>query len=80
MISLNQDKKAVQLCEKIRKLGIPCSVMFGKPRKALGYANSLKIPFVILIGKEEVKKGKIKLRDMKTGREKLVSEEWLERF
>ena len=80
IISLNQDKKAVQVSEKIRKLEIPCSVMFGKPGKALGYANSYKIPFVIFIGKEEVKKKKIKIRNMISGKEKLVSEKGLEKF
>ncbi len=80
VISLNQDKKAVQVGEKIRKLEIPCSVMFGKPGKALGYANSYKIPFVVFIGKEEVKKKKIKIRNMKTGNEKLISESQIEKF
>lgn len=77
IISLNQDKKAIKLADKIRKLNIPCSVFYGKPTKALEYANSLKIPYVIFIGREEVKKGKVKLRDMKTGREKMVSEKGL---
>jgi len=77
IISLNQDKKAVKLAEKIRKLEIPCSVMFGKPGKALAYANSYKIPYVIFIGKEEVKKKKIKIRNMGSGKEKLVSENGL---
>ena len=77
IISLNQDKKAIQLSSKIRKLKVPCSVMFGKPGKALKYANSYKIPFVVFIGKEEVKKGKMKLRNMKTGKERLVSEKSL---
>jgi len=40
-------------------------------------ANSYNIPYVIFLGKEEVKKKKIKLRDMKTGKEKLISEEEL---
>ena len=77
IISLNQDKKAIQLADRIRKLGVACSVMFGKPGKALEYANSLKIPYVVFIGKEEVKKGKVKLRDMRTGKEKFVSEKKL---
>jgi len=80
VISLNQDKKAIKLTDKIRKLGVPCSVMFGKPGKALEYANSYKIPFVVFIGEEEVKKKKIKIRNMRTGKEKLVSEKQLEKF
>jgi len=78
IISINQDKKAIQLAEKIRKFNLPCSIFYNKPGKALEYANSLKIPYVIFLGKEEIKKGKIKLRDMKTGKEKLISEKELE--
>ncbi len=80
IISLNQDKKANKLADRIRKLGVACSVMFGKPGKALEYANSYNISSVIFIGKEEVKKKKIKIRNMRTGKEKLVSEKQLERF
>ena len=47
---------------------------FGKPSKALEYANSLKIPFVVFIGQEEVGKKKYKLKNMETGEEKLLSD------
>jgi len=77
IISIGQDKKAVSLAEKIRKQGISCSIFYGQPSKALDYANSLNIPYVIFIGKDEVKKKKIKLKDMKTGKEKLMSEKQL---
>ena len=40
----------------------------------MDYANSKGIDKVIFIGRDEVKKGKFKIRDMKSGREKLVSE------
>ncbi len=74
IISLNQDKKAISVAKKIRKLGIVCQIMYGKPGKALEYANSLKIPYVIFIGDEEVKKKKVKIRNMRSGKEKLISE------
>ena len=77
IISIEQDKKAIQLADKIRKLDIPCSIMYGKPGKALDYANSYKIPYVIFLGKDEAKKKKIKLRNMKTGKEKLIPEKEL---
>ena len=44
-----------------------------KISKALDYANKQGIPYTIFIGKEELKKKKLKLRNMKTGREKLLS-------
>ena len=74
IISLNQDKKAVLLADKIRKLEIPCQIFYGKPTKALDYANSYSMPLVIFIGEEEVKKKKFKLKNMITGKEKSLSE------
>jgi histidyl-tRNA synthetase len=41
--------------------------------KNLNYANSLKIPFVILVGETELKQNKVKLRDMQSGEEKLLT-------
>lgn len=79
IISIEQDKKAIQLADKLRKSNISCSIMYGKISKALDYADSYKIPYVIFLGKEEAKKNKIKLRDMKTGKEKLISEKELEK-
>ncbi len=80
VISLNQDKKVIELAGKIRGLGVACSVYYGKPGKALEYANSLKIPFVVFVGQEEVKKGKVKVRDMKTGKEKLISKREIKEY
>jgi len=77
IISLNQDKKAISLCEKIRSLNIPCQIYYNKPTKALEYANSLKIPYVIFLGEKEIKQKKIRLKDMNTGKEKFISENQL---
>ena len=41
--------------------------------KNLDYANSLGIPFVIFAGEDELKQKKVKLRDMKTGKEELLA-------
>ncbi len=77
VISVGEDRKAMKLCEKLRKEGINCFVMFGKPSKALDYANSAGISFVVFLGKEEVKKGKIKLKNMRSGKENMISEKEL---
>jgi histidyl-tRNA synthetase len=79
IISLSQDKKAIELSDKIRKLDIPCSIMYNKPGKALEYANSYQINYVIFLGEEEIKKKKCKIRDMASGKEKLISEKDLEK-
>ena len=42
--------------------------------KAMEYANSKNVLKVIFVGGEEVKKKKFKVRDMKSGKESLLSE------
>jgi histidyl-tRNA synthetase len=78
IISLDEDKKAIEVCDKIRNLNIPCQIYYGKPGKALDYANSLNIPLVLFIGKEEVKKNKFKIKNMNSGKERFISEKDLE--
>lgn len=72
VLSLGQNKVAVGLADKIRKTGIPCSVYYGKPGKALDYANSYGFPWVVFVGDEEVKKKKFKLKNMVNGSERFV--------
>jgi histidyl-tRNA synthetase len=69
IISLNEDKIAIQLSKKLRDCGKIASIYYGKPSKALEYANSYDIGNVIFIGKDEVKRRRYKIRDMKTGKE-----------
>ena len=73
IVSLNQDKKAIQVARQLRAKGKNTSVYFGKPSKALEYANSYGIKKVIFVGAQEVKKKLIKIKDMKTGRERMVA-------
>lgn len=77
LISISQDAVTINLAGKLRKAGISCSIEFGKPSKALDYANSLKIPYAVFIGQEEVGKKKFKLKDMNSGKEDLLSEKEL---
>jgi len=59
----------LKLAQKLRGQSKKVVLFYGKPSKALEYANSYKIQKVIFIGKEEVKKGKFKVKNMKTGKE-----------
>ena len=77
LISIRQDKETVRLVQNLRKQEISCITMFGQPSSALDYANSLKIPYVIFVGENEVKAEKYKLKDMSSGEEKLLSEKQL---
>jgi histidyl-tRNA synthetase len=73
IISIGKDKESIELAEGIRGKGLQCSVYFNKVSKALEYANSYSIPFVIFLGEDEVKKKKFKLRDMKSGKEEMLT-------
>jgi len=79
IISINQDKAAIQLAKKLRKEDISCIIQSTKISKAMEYANSNQIPFVIFIGEEEIKFKKFKLRNMQTGEEKSLNESQLEK-
>tara|TARA_Y100000034_G_scaffold120869_1_gene164416 strand:- start:1345 stop:2544 length:1200 start_codon:yes stop_codon:yes gene_type:complete len=73
VISLGEDKESVGLAEKIRASNVPCEVYYGKLGKGLDYANSTGIPLVVFVGSEEVKKRKFKLKNMNSGKERLLS-------
>jgi len=77
LISINQDQKTIKLANGLRKQNISCSILSGKPGKALEYANSLQIPYAVFIGSEEIENKKFKLKDMKSGDEKLLSDKQL---
>ena len=77
LLSISQDEETASLAQKLRKSEISCSVLSTKPGKALEYANSVKIPFVIFIGQEEIQKKKFKIKNMESGKETLVTEKQL---
>jgi len=79
VVSLDQDKKANEVAEKVRSINVGCSVFYGKPGKALDYANSYSIGYVIFVGEEEVKNDKYKIKDMDSGKEKEIGLKDLEK-
>ena len=72
VISLGQEKESIKLAQKLRKRGEIASIYYGKPSKALEYANSYGFSKVIFVGEKEVSAGKFKVKDMKTGKECLL--------
>lgn len=44
-----------------------------KMKKQMGYADNKKIPYVAIVGENEIKEGKIMLKNMTTGEQKLLS-------
>ncbi|MFW6282999.1 MAG: histidine--tRNA ligase [Minisyncoccales bacterium] len=73
VVSLNQNKKAIQLVKKLRAQGKNTSLYYGKPSKALEYANSYDFKKVIFVGTKEVQKKSIKIKNMQTGKERNIS-------
>jgi len=67
IVSLGQDKKATKLTQKLRRQNKSASIYYGKPSKALQYANSYNINKVIFVGENEVKSKKFKVKDMTSG-------------
>ena len=72
IVSLNQDRKAIELSKKIRAKDKIASIYYGKPSKALEYANSYGFSKVIFVGEKEIKAKKFKVKDMKTGKESIL--------
>lgn len=79
IIPIGIGKQAITLSDNLRKEGINTEIdlLQRSISKNLNYANSLGIPFVIFIGKKELKQKKYKLKDMKTGKEKLLTKKSL---
>lgn len=61
--------------DSLKKEGISCEIFAGQAKVGdkLGYANKKGIPFVIIIGEDEVKSGKYSLKNMKSGEQQELS-------
>ncbi|MDI6654281.1 MAG: histidine--tRNA ligase [Candidatus Hydrothermarchaeota archaeon] len=73
--------EAIKISSIIRK-SFSCEVdlMRRKLSKALAYANSEGIPFVVILGDEELAKDSVTLRNMKTGEQKEIKLNELEKI
>ena len=72
IVSLGEDKKAMVLAQKLRKQGRIVSIYYGKPSKALEYANSYGFKKVVFVGTKEVKIMKFRIKDLDSGKESLL--------
>lgn len=75
-------KRAIEVAKKLRGKGIECEfdLMDRSLAKQFKYANSMKIPFAVIVGEKEIKRGKVRLRDMQKGTEKEVDIERIWRY
>lgn len=60
---------------QLRREGICCELYpeAAKMKKQLSYADSNRIPFVAMVGENEMKEGKITLKNMRSGDQKSIS-------
>jgi histidyl-tRNA synthetase len=75
VIPIKTTAKAIAIAQELRAMGVNCSVdlMERSISKNLDYASKQGIPFAVLVGELELKQGKVKLRNLESGEEKLVS-------
>ena len=68
-------KNSLELANKLREKGIPTDLYSEKAKlkKQLQYANNNNIPFVIIIGEDEIKNKKYMLKNMKDGNQNLLT-------
>lgn len=75
IIPIQTLKQTIKITEQLRKAGIKTDIdLQGRSlSKNLKYADKLGIPYAAIIGPKELAKKKIRLRNMKTGKEKLLT-------
>lgn len=83
IIPIKTLEKSIGFSTRFRDAGINVDIDLNEKgiSRNLDYANALGIPFVLFVGEKELKENKVKLRDMKTGKEELMKiEEVVKRF
>ena len=66
---------ALKVANSLREIGINTDINLASRNfgNQLAYANSIRVPYVIIIGDSKKKERKLKLKEMATGEEKTVS-------
>ena len=83
LLFINFGEKETEYClpiaAKTRNAGISTEIYPDtvKMKKQMAYANAKQIPFVAIIGENEMADGKVMLKDMQTGEQRLVTAEAL---
>ena len=73
----------LRLARQVRQAGIPTEVYpdVAKMKKQMQYANALQVPYVALVGEQEMQEGLIALKDMQSGeQQKLTLDELIEKL
>jgi histidyl-tRNA synthetase len=79
VLFINFGEKETAYClpiiSKIRIAGIRAEIYpdNAKMKKQMAYANAKQVPYVVLAGENEISEGKVTLKNMETGEQKLVN-------
>ena len=79
VLFINFGEKETAYClpfiAEIRKSGIRAEIFpdMAKMKRQMNYANAKNIPYVVFAGEDEIEKGKLMLKDMQSGEQKLVT-------
>ena len=83
VLFINFGEKETAYClpfiAEIRKNGIRAEIFpdKAKMKRQMNYANAKNIPYVVFAGEDEIEKGKLMLKDMQSGEQKLFTAEEL---
>lgn len=83
LLFINFGEKEAAYClpilAKARQAGIRCEIYPDqvKMKKQMQYANAKQIPFVALVGENEMNEGKVTLKNMETGEQQMLTPEEL---
>ena len=74
IIPMKNKVQALIIADMLRKRNINVDIEMNekKVKKSLEYANKEKIPYVVIIGDEEIKEGKVILKNMQTGEQRKI--------
>ncbi len=75
VVPLGTVAESLKIVQELRTTGVKAGFSLGMKRmsKNLEYANSLGIPYVLILGEDELKQKKVLLRDMKSGEQQLLT-------
>ncbi len=75
VLPINTQAESFSIVQTLRAKGIAADIALGKKgvSKNLEYASSLGIPYVVIVGEDELRAKKVLVRDMDSGEEKLLA-------
>ena len=71
-----EEQFSLKILNELRQAGINAEIFpeySAKMKKQMSYADSKKIPFVVLIGKDEMQSGSLTIKDMATGQQEKLT-------